>query len=90
MKANICYGLLKRYDNIVSVFTDDENNDVAIIEKTKNSLWYETRRIANKERYLITFNFLTSPCLVGETAHYTLEEAEKEVKRLRPKAILVR
>ena len=89
MKTNICYGLLKRYDNIVSVFTDNENNDVAIIEKTKNSLWYETHRIANKERYLITFNFLTSPCLIGETAHYTLDEAEKEVMRLRPKAIRV-
>ena len=88
-KMNICYGLLKRYDNIVSVFTDKENNDVAIIEKTKNSLWYETRRPATDYRYLITFDFLTCPCLVGDTAHYSLEKAEAEVMRLRPDAIKV-
>lgn len=89
MKTPICYGLLKRYDNIVSVFTDDENNDVAIIEKTKARLWYEISKPINQERFLITFNFLTCPCLVGDTAYYTLEEAEKEVMRLRPKAIRV-
>lgn len=89
MKANICYGLLKRYDNIVSVFTDNENNDIAIIEKTKAKLWYETSKPIKQERFLITFNFLTCPCLVGDTTHYTLEEAEKEVMRLRPKAIRV-
>ncbi len=89
MKANICYGLLKRYDNIVSVFTDNENNDVAIIEKTKKRLWYETMIPVTDYRYLITFNFLTCPCLVGDTAHYSLEKAEAEVMMLRPGAIKV-
>ena len=89
MKANICYGLLKRYNNIVSVFTDNENNDVAIIEHTPNKLWYEMKH-HETERYLITFNFLTSPCCIGRTGFPTLEEAEAAVFKLRPKAILVR
>lgn len=88
MKANICYGLLKRYDNIVSVFTDDENNDVAIIEHTQNKLWYEMKH-PETERYLVTFNFLTSPCCIGKTDFPTLAEAEAHVLRLRPGAILV-
>lgn len=88
MKANICYGLLKRYNNIVSIFTDDENNDIAIIECTSKKIWYETR-YPKKERYLITFNFLTTPCCIGRTDFPTKEEAEAEVLRLRPRAILV-
>ena len=86
MKANICYSLLKRYDNIVSVFTDAENNDVAIIEKTRNKMWYESDKPIKQVRYFITFNFLTCPCCIGDVIHYTLEEAEAEVMRLRPNA----
>ena len=88
MNAHIYYSLLKRYDNIVSVFTDNENNDVAIIECTRNKLWYELKH-PQKERYLVTFNFLTSPCCIGRAAFPTKEEAEAEVLRLRPHAILV-
>ena len=85
--ATICYGLLKRYDNIVAVFTDKGNSDVAIIEKTKNPLWYEDPHSNTQYRYLVTFNFLTCPCLIGDAAHYSLEDAEAEVMRLRPYAI---
>ncbi len=88
MKANICYRLLKRYNNIVSVFTDNENNDIAIIEHTQNKLWYETE-YPKTERYLITFNFLTRPCCIGRPDFPTLAEAEAQVLRLRPGAILV-
>ena len=88
MKSKICYELLKRYDNIVSVFTDDENNDVAIIECTRKKIWYEMD-LPNRERYIVTFSFLTSPCFIGNPDFKTKEEAENEVCRLRPKAILV-
>lgn len=30
---SFCFNLLKKYNNIVSVFTDDNNSDVAIVEK---------------------------------------------------------
>ncbi len=73
-----CFNLLKRYNNIVSVFTDDDNSDVAIVEKFH-------------DKYFITFNYLSSPCGIGNMGYNisSLNEANEIISRVRPKAYQV-
>ena len=70
-----CFNLLKKYNNIVSVFTDDNNSDVAIVEKFH-------------DKYFITFNYLSSPCRIGSMGYNisSLDEANEIISRIRPKA----
>ena len=88
MTGNLCWQLLKNYDNIVAVFTDDDNNDVAIIQKTARPLWFEIGMRINAQ-YLITYDFLTTPCLCGDYRVTSLEEAVERVMKHRPKAYRV-
>ena len=74
MKQNICYKLLLSLGNIYGIYTDDENNDVAIIEKRGKC-------------YFVQYNFLTSPCAGG--TYNTFIDACNEIEKLRPKAFFV-
>lgn len=65
--------LMERYKNVVARFQDIAVTDTAIIEKMENG-----------RGYIVTHNYMTSPCIGG--IFERLEDAEETILRLRKTA----
>lgn len=65
--------LMERYQNVVARYQDAAVTDMAIIEK-----------MANGRGYMVTYNYMTSPCNGG--IFETFKDAEETIFRLRKTA----